>query len=301
MLLDTASLYFRAYFGVPESVKSPDGTPVNAVRGLIEFISRLVLDHHPDELVACMDADWRPQWRVDLIPSYKAHRVAEEVPDGADAEEIPDTLSPQVPIVEDVLDALGIARIGAEGYEADDVIGTLTARATGPVDIVTGDRDLYQLVDDKREIRVLYPLKGVGTLQLTDETWLREKYAVDGSGYVDLALLRGDPSDGLPGVPGIGEKTAAKLLAQFGDLAGIMAAVDDPKSKLTPSQRKRLDESRPYVAVAPKVVRVATDVPVPDIPLTLPREPRDPAALDELATQWGLTGPLKRLVTLLEG
>ncbi|MDI3386869.1 5'-3' exonuclease [Streptomyces sp. B-S-A8] len=301
LLLDTASLYFRAYFGVPESVKAPDGTPVNAVRGLLEFITRLVLDHHPDELVACMDADWRPQWRVDLIPSYKAHRVAEEVPGGADEEEIPDTLSPQVPIIEDFLDALGITRIGAPGYEADDVIGTLAARATGPVDIVTGDRDLYQLVDDKRGIRVLYPLKGVGTLQVTDEAWLREKYAVDGSGYVDLALLRGDPSDGLPGVPGIGEKTAAKLLAQFGDLAGIMAAVDDPKSKLTPSQRKRLDESRPYVAVAPKVVRVATDVPVPDVPLTLPREPRDPAALDELATRWGLTGPVKRLLLILEG
>ncbi|MDI3418850.1 5'-3' exonuclease [Streptomyces luteolus] len=304
MLLDTASLYFRAYFGVPESVKAPDGTPVNAVRGLLEFITRLVLDHHPDELVACMDADWRPQWRVDLIPSYKAHRVAEEVQGGGDsayAEEIPDTLSPQVPIIEDILDALGIARIGAEGYEADDVIGTLTARAGGPVDIVTGDRDLYQLVDDKRGIRVLYPLKGVGTLQVTDEAWLREKYAVDGSGYVDLALLRGDPSDGLPGVPGIGEKTAAKLIAEFGDLDGIMAAVDDPKSKLTPTQRKRLDESRPYVAVAPKVVRVATDVPIPDVPLALPREPRDPAALDELATRWGLTGRVKRLLSILEG
>ncbi|MFM9367802.1 5'-3' exonuclease H3TH domain-containing protein [Streptomyces sp. Da 82-17] len=301
MLLDTASLYFRAYFGVPESVKAPDGTPVNAVRGLLEFITRLVLDHHPDELVACMDADWRPQWRVDLIPSYKAHRVAEEVAGGADEEEIPDTLSPQVPVIEDVLDALGITRIGAAGYEADDVIGTLAARATGPVDIVTGDRDLYQLVDDERGIRVLYPLKGVGTLQVTDEAWLREKYAVDGAGYVDLALLRGDPSDGLPGVPGIGEKTAAKLIAQFGNLDGIMAAVDDPKSKLTPSQRKRLDESRPYVAVAPKVVRVASDVPVPDVPLTLPREPRDPAALEELATRWGLTGPVKRLLAVLEG
>lgn len=301
MLLDTASLYFRAYFGVPESVKAPDGTPVNAVRGLLEFITRLVLDHKPDDLVACMDADWRPQWRVDLIPSYKAHRVAEEVPDGADEEEIPDTLSPQVPIIEAVLDALGIARIGAAGYEADDVIGTLAHHATGPVDIVTGDRDLYQLVDDRRGIRVLYPLKGVASLQLTDEAWLREKYAVDGPGYVDLALLRGDPSDGLPGVPGIGEKTAAKLLDQFGDLAGIMAAVDDPKSKLTPSQRKRLDESRPYVAVAPKVVRVATDVPVPDISLALPRTPHDPAALDELAARWNLGGALKRLVSLLEG
>ncbi|MGW1212176.1 5'-3' exonuclease [Streptomyces sp. NPDC002499] len=299
MLLDTASLYFRAYFGVPESVKAPDGTPVNAVRGLLEFIDRLVKDHRPDQLVACMDADWRPQWRVDLIPSYKAHRVAEEVEAGPDAEEIPDTLSPQVPIIEDVLDALGIARVGVARYEADDVIGTFTALAKGPVDIVTGDRDLYQLVDDERGVRVLYPLKGVGMLQLTDEAWLREKYGVDGRGYADLATLRGDPSDGLPGVPGIGEKTASKLLAEFGDLAGIMAAVDDPKAKLTPSQRKRLDESRPYVAVAPTVVKVADDVPLPAVDTALPHTPRDPAALDELAARWGLGGSLHRLLVTL--
>lgn len=301
MLLDTASLYYRAYFGVPDSVKAPDGTPVNAVRGLLDFIARLVQDHRPDDLVACMDADWRPHWRVELIPSYKAHRVAEEVEQGPDAEETPDTLAPQVPIIEDVLDALGIARVGVPEYEADDVIGTYAGRATGPVDIVTGDRDLYQLVDDERGIRVLYPLKGVGSLQLTDEAWLREKYGVDGSGYVDLALLRGDPSDGLPGVPGIGEKTAAKLLDAYGDLAGIMAAVDDRKSKLTPSQRRRLDESRAYVAVAPTVVRVAGDVPLPDVDLALPGEPRDPAALDDLAERWNLGGALKRLLTTLQG
>ncbi|MFE7119665.1 5'-3' exonuclease H3TH domain-containing protein [Streptomyces sp. NPDC057654] len=301
MLLDTASLYYRAYFGVPESVKAPDGTPVNAVRGLLDFIARLVQDHRPDALVACMDFDWRPQWRVDLIPSYKAHRVAEEVASGPDAEETPDTLGPQVPVIEDVLDAVGIARVGAQGYEADDVIGTLAGQARGPVAIVTGDRDLYQLVDDRRGIRILYPVKGVGTLQIVDEALLREKYGVDGPGYVDLALLRGDPSDGLPGVPGIGEKTAAKLLAAHGDLAGIMAAVDDPGSRLTPSQRKRLDEARPYIAVAPKVVRVASDVPLPEFDATLPREPRDPGALAELTARWGLGGSAQRLLSTLHG
>ncbi|MEV5341076.1 5'-3' exonuclease [Streptomyces sp. NPDC052676] len=299
MLLDTASLYFRAYFGVPESVKAPDGMPVNAVRGLLDFIDRLVKDHRPEHLVACMDADWRPKWRVDLIPSYKAHRVAEEHPAGPDEEVVPDTLSPQVPVIEAVLDALGIARVGVEGYEADDVIGTYTARATGPVDIVTGDRDLYQLVDDARGVRVLYPLKGVGTLQVTDEGWLREKYGVDGSGYADLALLRGDPSDGLPGVAGIGEKTAAKLLAEFGDLAGVLAAVEDPRAKLTPTQRRRLTEARPYLAVAPKVVRVADDVPLPDVDTTLPRTPRDPEMVDALAARWGLGGSLRRLLVTL--
>jgi 5'-3' exonuclease len=299
LLLDTPSLYFRAYHGVPRSVTAPDGTPVNAVRGLLEFIDRLVRDHRPDHLVACMDADWRPQWRVDLIPTYKAHRVAEEHEGGPDEEEVPDTLSPQVPVIEAVLDALGIARVGVAGYEADDVIGTFTARAEGPVDIVTGDRDLYQLVDDARDVRVLYPLKGVGTLQVTDESLLREKYGVDGSGYADLALLRGDPSDGLPGVAGVGEKTAAKLLAEFGDLAGILAAVDDPRARLTPTQRKRLTEAKPYLAVAPKVVRVAGDVPLPDVDTALPHAPRDAAALEELAVRWGLGGSLQRLLTTL--
>ncbi|MDN3293629.1 5'-3' exonuclease [Streptomyces ficellus] len=301
MLLDTASLYFRAYFGVPDSVKAPDGTPVNAVRGLLDFIARLVQDRRPDDLVACMDADWRPAWRVELIPSYKAHRVAEETEAGPDEEEVPDALSPQVPVIEAVLDALGIARVGVAGYEADDVIGTLAGRAAGPVDIVTGDRDLYQLVDDARGVRVLYPLKGVGTLQVTDEAWLRAKYGVDGPGYADLALLRGDPSDGLPGVPGIGEKTAAKLLATYGDLAGIMAAVDDPSSRLTPAQRKRLDEARDYLAVAPKVVRVAGDVPLPDFDPALPVGPRHPQTLEELAARWGLGGSLDRLLSALRG
>ncbi|GHI49384.1 5'-3' exonuclease [Streptomyces albidoflavus] len=299
MLLDTASLYFRAYFGVPDTVRAPDGTPVNAVRGLLDFIARLVQDHRPDTLVACMDADWRPAWRVELIPTYKAHRVAEETPEGPDVEETPDTLSPQVPVIEAVLDALGIARAEAAGYEADDVIGTLATAAEGPVDIVTGDRDLYQLVDDARGVRVLYPLKGVGTLQLTDEELLREKYGVDGAGYAELALLRGDPSDGLPGVPGVGEKTAAKLLAAYGDVAGIVAAAEDPRSKVTPAQRKRLLEARPYLAVAPKVVRVATDVELAPFDPALPSTPRDPEALAALAERWNLGGSLERLLAVL--
>jgi 5'-3' exonuclease len=299
MLLDTSSLYFRAFFGVPESVRAPDGTPVNAVRGLLDFISRLVVDHHPHSLVACMDFDWRPEWRVELIPSYKAHRVAEEISGGPDTEETPDTLSPQVPVIDEVLDAVGIARVGAAGFEADDIIGTLAARATGPVAIVTGDRDLFQLVDDARGVRVLYPVKGVGTLDTYDGAALRAKYGVDGAGYADLALLRGDPSDGLPGVPGVGEKTATKLLERYGDLAGIMDAVDDPRSGLTPVQRKKLAEARPYLAVAPKVVKVASDVALPDFDPALPGQPRNPEALEQLAERWGLGGSLQRLLAVL--
>lgn len=299
MLLDTASLYFRAYFGVPDTVRSRDGIPVNAVRGLLDFIARLVRDHQPDALVACMDFDWRPQWRVDLIPSYKAHRVAEEQPTGPDTEEVPDSLAPQVPVIDDILDALGIARVGAPGYEADDIIGTLATRAESPVDIVTGDRDLFQLIDDERRVRVLYPVKGVGTLDVFDGAALRGKYGVDASGYADLALLRGDPSDGLPGVQGIGEKTAAKLLERYGDLAGIVAAADDPASGITPAQRKRLAEARDYLAVAPKVVRVADDVALPDFDASLPPRPRNPAALESLAERWGLGGSLERLLNVL--
>ncbi|MET2718789.1 5'-3' exonuclease [Streptomyces harbinensis] len=301
MLLDTASLYFRAYYGVPESVRAPDGTPVNAVRGLLDFIARLVRDHRPHALVACMDADWRPHWRVELIPSYKAHRVAEETTAGdPDVEQVPDTLTPQVPVIEQVLDALGITRLGAAGFEADDVIGTLATKAAGPVDIVTGDRDLFQLIDDGRRVRVLYPVKGMGDLAAFDESALRDKYGVDGPGYAELAVLRGDPSDGLPGVPGIGEKTAATLLERFGDLTGILTALDDPMAKITRSQRARLEAALPYLAVAPTVVRVATEVPLPEHDATLPRTPRDPAALDALAGRWGLGSALERLLTALE-
>lgn len=299
MLLDTASLYFRAYFGVPDTVRAPDGTPVNAVRGLLDFIARLVQDHRPAALAACMDADWRPAWRVELIPSYKAHRVAEEVPGGPDEEETPDTLGPQVPVIEQVLDAIGVARLGAAEYEADDVIGTLATRATGPVDVVTGDRDLFQLVDDARAVRVLYPVKGVGSLDTYDDAALRARYGVDGRGYTDLAVLRGDPSDGLPGVRGVGEKTAAKLLAEYGDLAGIRAAAADPVSRLTPAQRGKFQEAADYLDVAPTVVRVARDVDLPDADLTLPRGPRDPELLEQLAERWGLGGSLRRLLEVL--
>jgi 5'-3' exonuclease len=275
-------------------VTAPDGTPSNAIRGLLDFVARLVNDRRPTRLVAAMDADWRPAWRVAAIPAYKAHRVGE-----AGGDQTPPGLEAQVPAIEAVLDALGLCRIGVAGYEADDVIGTLTGLAAGPVDIVTGDRDLFQLVDDAREVRVLYPLKGVGNLDLVDGAWLRAKYGVDGSGYADLALLRGDPSDGLPGVPGVGEKTAAKLLDAYGDLAGIMAAAADPASKLTPAQRKRLLEARDYVAVAPKVVRVAGDVPLPEFDPALSGEPKDPEVLEALAEQWGLGGSLQRLLTVL--
>lgn len=305
LLLDTASLYFRAYFGVPESIKAPDGTPVNAVRGLLDMIATLVTVHRPTRLVMCWDDDWRPQFRVDAIPSYKAHRVAVEVPGTTGVEEVPDTLSPQVPIIVEVLAALGIARVGVPGYEADDVIGTLVAREVAKkdpaaVDVITGDRDLFQLVDDEVPVRVLYTIRGIRDLTAVDQTLLKEKYAVSsGAGYADMAVLRGDPSDGLPGVPGIGEKTAAQLVHRYGSLQGILAARDAGDPGLTVTQRRRLTEAAPYLEVAPAVVRVAPDAPVGDIDDRLPHVVADAEALVALAERWGLSSSVKRVVDAL--
>ncbi len=301
MLLDTASLYFRAFFGVPDSFTAPDGTPVNAVRGLLDFIARLVTDYEPTHLACCWDNDWRPQWRVDLLPSYKAHRVEAPVPaagpdDPHYVEEVPDPLEAQIPVILDMLAAFGIAVVGADGYEADDVIGTLATGAGMPVDIVTGDRDLFQLVDDAAEVRVLYTARGVGKHERVTNAVVREKYGVDAAQYADFATLRGDASDGLPGVAGVGEKTAATLLGRFGDMAGIVAAAGDPDSDLAPGPRRRIKDAAGYLEVAPEVVAVARDLDLGSPDLVLPRTPVDPDAVLALAQQWGLDSPTARLV-----
>ncbi|MFL6062255.1 MAG: 5'-3' exonuclease H3TH domain-containing protein [Marmoricola sp.] len=299
MLLDTASLYFRAFFGVPDTVRAPDGTPVNAVRGLLDFISRLVEEYQPTHLVCCWDNDWRPQWRVDLIPSYKAHRVEVEVPGGSDVEEVPDPLQAQIPVILEVLAAFGIAVVGADGYEADDVIGTLATDAGMPVEIVTGDRDLFQLVDDSLGIRVLYTARGVGRHERVTEEVVREKYAVEAHQYADFATLRGDSSDGLPGVAGVGDKTAATLLQRFGDVDGIRAAARDESSDLAPGPRRKILDADAYLDVAPQVVAVARDIDLDRSGLVLPRTPADPDALRRLAEQWNLTSPIGRLVNTI--
>ncbi|TXK43750.1 5'-3' exonuclease H3TH domain-containing protein [Nonomuraea sp. C10] len=295
MLLDTPSLYFRAFYGIPETITAPDGMPVNAVRGLIDMMATLVRGHSPTGLAATMDADWRPAFRVAALPSYKAHRVAH-----GDVEEVPEALVPQIAVIEQVLDALGIPRPQSPGYEADDVIGTLTYRAPGAVDIVTGDRDLFQLVDDARPVRVLYTARGVRNLQLVDEAWVSAKYGIPGRGYADFATLRGDPSDGLPGVPGVGEKTAAALVTRFGSLAAMLEALDGGGAEGFPAgARNKLAAARDYLEAAPVVVKVAHDAPLPDADLTLPVKPRDPEALVALADRYGLDGPLNRLLDVL--
>lgn len=298
MLLDTASLYFRAYFGAPEHL-APDGTNVNAVRGLLGYITRLTEEYGPTDLVCCWDDDWRPAWRVELIPTYKTHRVVEEVPTAPDVEEVPDPLEVQVPIIREVLAAFGIAVIGAPGYEADDVIGTLATGAGMPVDVVTGDRDLFQLVDDAAGVRILYVGKGVGRHERVDEEWVRAKYAVEARQYADFATLRGDASDGLPGVKGVGEKTAATLLQRYGDVAGIIAAAGDPDSELAPGPRRKIKDAADYLAVAPKVVAVARDLDLPRDGLALPTTPADPDTLAALTERWSLGSPVERLTKQL--
>jgi 5'-3' exonuclease len=236
LLLDTASLYYRAFYGVPDSVRAPDGTPVNAVRGLLDFIARMLTDHPAGHVVACWDDDWRPDFRVELVPSYKAHRVVEGTDD---VEEEPDELSPQIAIIAEVLDAYGIVRMGAPGFEADDVIGTWTHRWSGPVDIVTGDRDLFQLVDDARPVRVLYTARGVRNHDVVTEAVVTERFGIPGRAYAAFAALRGDPSDGLPGVPGVGAKTAATLVNRWPTVEALLSALDAGEDVPAPARSSR--------------------------------------------------------------
>ncbi len=296
LVLDTASMYFRAFYGVPET-PGPDGTNVNAVRGLLDFIARLVKQYRPTDLVCAWDNDWRPAWRVALLPTYKAHRVEYVTPgDKPDVEEVPDPLERQVPIILDVLAALGICVVGVDGYEADDVLGTLATGAAMPVDVVTGDRDLFQLVDDEARVRILYIARGVGRHEIVTNQVVRDKYGVEASQYADFATLRGDASDGLPGVAGVGEKTAATLLGRFGDIAGILAAADDGASDLGPGPRGKIKAAADYLAVAPEVVAVARHLDLGDLSTELPRTPADHEAVLALSEQWGLDSPLARIV-----
>ena len=300
MLLDSASLYFRAFYGVPDTVRAPDGTPVNAVRGFLDIITRLITTYEPTHLVACWDDDWRPQWRVDLIPTYKTHRVAEVTAVGPDVEVVPDPLEVQVPIIRRTLDALGIPIVGAAEHEADDVIGSLATQATLPVDIVTGDRDLFQLVDDASGVRVIYTARGMSNLEIVTDAAVVAKYRVLPSQYADFATLRGDSSDGLPGVAGIGEKTAATLLAAHGDLVGIIAAAEAGEG-VSAGIRSKIEAGLPYLAVAPTVVEVVKDLDLGDADYAL-RPLHESARADaaSLAEQWALGTAMTRIIAALD-
>lgn len=304
MLLDTASLYFRAFYGVPDTIRRADGIPVNAVRGLLDMIARLTTDYGATHLVACWDDDWRPQWRVDLIPTYKSHRVAEVVAGAPDVEVVPDALEAQIPMIRRVLDLAGIAVVGAANHEADDVVGTYASHADLPADVVTGDRDLFQVVDDDRQVRVIYTARGMKNLEVVTDAVVVGKYRVLPQQYADYATLRGDASDGLPGVAGIGEKTAASLLLEYGTLDGLLAAAADAESGLSASVRSKLAAAADYLEVAPAVVKIVRDLELPTLEEAgaqlHPVEGDSRAELERLATEWNLGGSVKRLLEALD-
>lgn len=304
LLLDTASLYYRAYFALPESLVSPEGVPVNAVRGTLDTVAAIVSARGSSPVVACWDDDWRPQWRVDLIPSYKTHRVAvadTQVEDLGE-EEVPDTLAPQVDMLRELLPALGIPVVGAPEAEADDVIADLVAAYPGSIDIASGDRDLVQLVDQR--VTLLFTggssasRGGKPWLTLDPETTL-SRFGVPADRYADLAILRGDPSDGLPGAPGIGDKTAAALVNAFGDLTAILAAAEDPATgrPMTPGVRRRLQESRDELLAADRVVRLGPQPGRSEIVSADLSAQHDGLAL---ASSWGVEAPARRLAAALQ-
>ena len=302
LLLDSASLWYRAFYGLPQSMVSPSGQPVNAIRGYLDSIARMAVTYQPDRIVACLDGDWRPSWRTDLIPEYKANRIEEESDDGSlsDAAEELEILEAQVPVIMEVLDAIGIPLIGIDDYEADDVIATLSVREPGPTIIVTGDRDLFQLVDDKRKVKVAYIAKGISQHELVDLKWIKNKYEIPGDRYALFATFRGDPSDGLPGARGIGPKGAATIANSFATIEEVIESANNSNSKLSASLQKKILESADYLRKAEIVVNCVDDLRLPKGPFNLPKKVVNSKALETLAKSYGIDSSVKRLLSALE-
>ncbi|MEI7540248.1 MAG: 5'-3' exonuclease [Actinomycetes bacterium] len=295
MLLDSASLWYRAYYGMPDTLIAPDGTPVNAIRGYIDMTARLISVYKPDRIVACLDGDWRPSWRVELFPDYKANRLEEE----GDEEEEPETLTPQIPILLDLLDLLGIPVVGVDDFEADDVMATYAEIEKGPIRIVTGDRDLFQMVDDKRDIKVVYLAKGISQHDLVDNAYVENKYSIPGDRYALFAMFRGDPSDGLPGVKGIGEKGAAVIANSFANVEEALEGAHAGHESLPPALAKKIIAGADYLKIAPTVVQVARNAPLPKVNLSMPTAPADMSAIYQFKERYGLGASVDRLISAL--
>ena len=296
MLLDSASLWYRAYYGMPDTLLSPSGFPVNAIRGYLDMTARLITMYSPDRIVACIEGDWRPTWRVELFPAYKANRLEVE---GGEEEEEPETLTPQIPVLLDLLDALGIPMLGVDDYEADDVMATFAVREKGPIRVVTGDRDLFQLVDDKRDVKVVYLARGISQHDLVDIKWVAEKYGIPGDRYALFAMFRGDPSDGLPGVKGIGEKGAALIANHFATVDEALAAAHANDARLTPNLAKKIREGADYLAIAPTLVHCAKDVAIPAMDIKIPSKPADLSQVYQMKDEYGLGASVDRLISAL--
>ena len=276
LLVDGSSLIFRAFFGVPQTVVSPGGGPVNGVRGFLDYLSRFITDRRPLHLAVATDEDWRPAFRVDLIPSYKTHRTAEPVPP---------LLEPQMPIIMEVLGALGIPAVGAAGFEAEDVIASLLKFVEGRAEILSGDRDLFALVRDP-DVVVLYP-GTKGQVLVVDEGEIERKYGIPGRSYGDYAILRGDPSDGLPGLPNVGDKKAAAMIARHGSIEGVLRGAN-----ITEADAE-------YIQRALKVVPPVATIPLEPPDARLRQTPLDPAAVEALKLRYGLGGAIDRLLGAL--
>jgi 5'-3' exonuclease len=279
---------------MPDTLVSPSGLQVNAIRGYLDMTSKLINLYKPNRIVACLEGDWRPSWRVELFPDYKMNRL-----DESGEEEEPDTLSPQIPILLDLLEALGFPMLGVDDYEADDLMATLAVNQPGPVRIVTGDRDLFQLVDDKRDVKVVYLAKGIANHDLVDLKWIEQKYEIPGDRYGLFAMIRGDASDGLPGIKGIGEKGAASIAKQFTNLHEVMKAAINDDERLTANIRKKLLENAEYAKIAPKLVGCATDVSIPEMKIDLPNKPLDTQKIQDIKEEFGLGTSVDRIMNAL--
>ncbi len=295
MLLDSASLWYRAFYGMPDTLLAPNGTPVNAIRGYLDMSARLISLYEPKRLVACIEGDWRPSWRVELFPEYKANRVDEK-----GAEEEPDLLAPQIPILMDILDAFGIAVVGVDDYEADDVMASFAHRENGPIRIVTGDRDMFQIVDDQKDVKIVYLAKGLSQHDLVDISWIAQRYEIPGDRYALFAMFRGDPSDGLPGVKGIGEKGAALIANNFKDVADVIEGAKNSHQVLSPNLIKKIIEGQDYLKIAPTLVQCARDVRLPEINLSIPSRPADLSHIYSLQKEYGLGASIDRMIAALK-
>jgi len=296
MLLDSASLWYRAYYGMPDTLLSPTGMPVNAIRGYLDMTARLIGMYSPNRIVACIEGDWRPSWRVDIFPAYKANRLE----DDSDVEEEPETLTPQIPVLLDLLDAFGFPMLGVDDYEADDVMATFAVKEKGPIRIVTGDRDLFQLVDDKRDVKVVYLARGISQHDLVDISWVADKYAIPGDRYALFAMFRGDPSDGLPGVKGIGEKGAALIANNFATVDEVIAAAKSGHEVLSASLAKKVVDGIDYLKIAPTLVNCARDVAIPQMDLSIPKRPDDLSQIYAMKDEYGLGASVDRLISALQ-
>lgn len=235
-------------------MRSLDGVCVNALRGLLDAMASLITRYQPTHLACAWDQAWRPSWRVDLLPEYKRHRLAK---DGI-SEQIPQELAGQIPLIREALSLLAIPRTGFDDHEADDVMASLARSFQGEVLIASADRDLFQTVTGR--VRVIYLGRGVANHELVNDQWIKCRYGISARYFADFATLRGDPSDGLPGIAGIGEKTAAALISKFGGIPQILAAAACEGTDMTLATRKKLLEGADYLHTASRVVGVVDDL-----------------------------------------